>query len=821
MSSCFHCGLPNPAAPPQGPSSQGAARYHALVLGETRAFCCPGCVAVAESIVASGLSSYYQERDSASPTAALPEALEDLLRYDHPAAQSDFVHREGRYACTELSLENVSCAACAWLIERRLSQEGSVAQASVNLSNHRLRLVWDDSQRPLSSLLTALESIGYRARPFRADTHAAQLKSEARTQLIRVALAGLGTMQAMMYGLGLYIGAFQGISDEYRDYLRWISGLVATPVFFYAGWPFYRAALNSLKARSLTMDVPVSIALIFAYTASWFATLTHSGETYFDSVCMFIFFLQTSRYLELKARQHAGETAASLMTLEPRLALRRLADGQWETVASDDLLPGDVILIAAGEAIPCDARVLAGNGSVSEALITGEPLPVAKTPGADLLGGSINGEQALQAEVTRVGQESVLATLQQLLARALSEKPLIAQKADSMAHFFVARVLVLAVLTYVGWQFVDPDRAFWAVLAVLVATCPCALSLATPAALTAATHTLAREGFLLTRGHVLDSLAAATHVVFDKTGTLTTAALEVSELQLFALPRAEVLALLAGLEAGSAHPIAQAIARLAAQDGIAPAGFAQPAEQVPGAGVSAQDIDYLYRLGHARFACDSGAEAGENALTLYLTRQPLCPDSALDSTPTVREILACIMLEDQIRPEAAPVIEALRERGLVTWLMSGDQSAVPQQVATALGIDHCQGGMTPQDKQQAIEKLQADGAVVVMVGDGVNDAPGLGQAHLGIAMGSGTDLAQTSADAVLLGDRLPALVPAFRMAERTAGIIKQNLRWAVGYNLAILPPAALGFVPPWLAALGMSLSSLVVVINALRLRQRQ
>lgn len=810
MSNCFHCGLPNPtAAPPD------TARYHAFVLGETRAFCCPGCVAVAESIVASGLSSYYQERDNTSPTAALPEALEDLLRYDHPAAQSDFVHREGRYACTELSLENVSCAACAWLIERRLSQEGSVAQASVNLSNHRLRLVWDDSQRPLSSLLTALESIGYRARPFRADTHAAQLKSEARTQLIRVALAGLGTMQAMMYGLGLYIGAFQGISDEYRDYLRWVSGLVATPVFFYAGWPFYRAAVNALKARSLTMDVPVSIALIFAYTASWFATVTQSGETYFDSVCMFIFFLQTSRYLELKARQHAGETAASLMTLEPRLALRRQVDGQWETVASDDLLPGDVILIAAGEAIPCDARVVAGNGSVSEALVTGEPLPVAKMPGADLLGGSVNGEQALQAEVTRVGQESVLATLQQLLARALSEKPLIAQKADSMAHFFVARVLVLAVLTYIGWQFFDPDRAFWAVLAVLVATCPCALSLATPAALTAATHTLAREGFLLTRGHVLDSLAAATHVVFDKTGTLTTAELEVSDLQLFALPRTEVLALLAGLEAGSAHPIAQAIARLAAQDNVLPINFTQPAEQVPGSGVSAWDADYGYRLGHAGFACDNRAKAGESALTLYLTRQ------RRDDPMAARETLARITLEDQIRPEAAPVIEALRERGLLTWLMSGDQSAVPQQVAAALGIDHCQGGMTPQDKQQAIEKLQADGAVVVMIGDGVNDAPGLGQAHLGIAMGSGTDLAQTSADAVLLGDRLPALVPAFRMADRTAGIIKQNLRWAVGYNLAILPPAALGFVPPWLAALGMSLSSLVVVINALRLRQRQ
>lgn len=811
MSHCYHCNLPNPDTP----GADGQPRYHTLVLGEQRAFCCPGCLAVAESIVSSGLSSYYQERDSSSPTGALPETLEELLRYDHPSTQQEFVHREGQYACTELSLENVSCAACAWLIERRLNQELSVAQASVNLSNHRLRLVWDDAERPLSSLLRVIESIGYRARPFHADTHAAQLKKESRTQLIRVALAGLGTMQAMMYGLGLYIGAFQGISEEYRDYLRWVSGMVATPVFFYAGWPFYRAALNALKVRSLTMDVPVSIALIFAYTASWYATVTQSGETYFDSVCMFIFFLQTSRYLELKARQHAGETAASLMTLEPRLAQRRQPDGQWHTVASDDLLPGDVILIRAGETIPVDAKVLHGHSSVSEAFITGEPIPVSKTPGSPLLGGSINGEQVLEAEVTRVGQESVLATLQQLLARALSEKPLIAQKADRMAHFFVARVLVLAVVTYIGWQFVDPSHAFWAVLAVLVATCPCALSLATPAALTAATHTLAREGFLLTRGHVLDSLDAATHVVFDKTGTLTTAELVVKQLDTSLLPRNQVLSLLAGLEAGSAHPIALAMTRLAAQEQVAPIQLSEPAAQVPGAGVSAQHEGFIYRLGHAGFAYPEQANSAETTLTLYLSRE------AVTRLDTERSLLARITLEDQIRPEALPVMQALRERGLKTYLMSGDHSAVPQHIAAALAMDHCQNAMTPQDKQQAIEQLQAEGAVVIMVGDGVNDAPGLGQAHVGVAMGSGTDLAQTTADAVLLGDRLPALLPAFRMANRTAHIIQQNLRWAVGYNLAILPPAALGYVPPWLAALGMSLSSLVVVINALRLRQRQ
>ncbi len=800
LADCYHCGLPNP-----GGSQAG--RYHTLVLGSQRAFCCPGCLAVAESIVSSGLEHYYRERDSSSPTATLPEALDVLTRFDHPAAQEEFVHREGRYACTDLSLESVSCAACAWLIERRLGQEPGVAQASVNLSNHRLRLVWDDQQRPLSSLLTALEGIGYRARPFRADTHAAQLKTEARTQLARLAVAGLGTMQAMMYGLGLYIGAFQGISDEYRDYLRWISGLVTTPVFLYAGWPFYRAAWHALKARTLNMDVPVSIALIGAFLASWYATLSHDGETYFDSVCMFIFFLLTSRYLELKARQRAGETAASLLTLTPRLAHRRLPDGQWETIAADDLCVGETILIEAGESVPCDAFILEGRGSVSEALLTGEPLPLSKGPGDTLIGGSINGEQPLLAQVRKTGKDTVLATLHQLLERALSEKPLIAQKADNMAHFFVARVLVLAVAVYVGWYFIDPSQAFWATLAVLVATCPCALSLATPAALTAATHTLAREGFLLTRGHVLDSLAQATHVVFDKTGTLTEARLVLRELVVLQGDRAQALALISGLEAGSSHPIARAIRHVAEQEGISPVLLDQPAELQAGGGISACVNGRSYRIGHARFALGEDAATGEEALTLWLTDGERHP-------------IARIVLEDHIRPEALPVVQALRERGLTTWLMSGDQSAVPQQVATQLGLDHWQAGMTPADKQAAIARLQDEGAVVVMVGDGVNDAPGLGQAHLGIAMGSGTDLAQTSADVVLLGDRLPALIPAFRVADRTAVIIQQNLRWAVGYNLAILPPAALGYVPPWLAALGMSLSSLVVVINALRLRKR-
>ncbi|MDZ4297668.1 MAG: heavy metal translocating P-type ATPase [Moraxellaceae bacterium] len=796
---CYHCGLPNPQL-------GAATRYQTVVLDQTRDFCCPGCVAVAQCIVEGQLENYYQERDGLNPTATQPVPDELLQRYDHPVIQQDFVHREGRFACSDLSLEGISCAACAWLIERRLNQEPEVFQASVNLSNHRLRIVWDDSKQPLSQLLAIVEKIGYRARPFQPDSHAAQLRSESRRQLMRVAVAGLGTMQAMMYGMGLYLGAFQGIADEHRDYLRWISGLVTTPVFFYAGWPFYQAAVKALKARTLTMDVPVSIALIMAFIASWIATVSQSGETYFDSVCMFIFFLLSSRYLELKARQRAGETAASLLTLTPQLTHRQTDDGQWLLTPASELHVGDIILINAGETIPTDATLIDGHGSVSEALLTGEPIPVKKSIGDALIGGSINTDQPLKARVSQVGKDTLLATLQQLLARALSEKPLVAQRADKMAHYFVARVLVFAVVVYGIWWFVDKSQAFWITIAVLVATCPCALSLATPAALTTATHQLAREGFLITRGHVLDSLDSATHIVFDKTGTLTEGRFSVDSVELLAdLERKHALSIMAALEAGSAHPIAKALQQLANTEDVTASTLDHPAHQHAGAGVSGEINRQRYQLGHAGFALNQ-SDSNDEQLTLWLSDAEFKP-------------LLKITLSDQARPEAAPVVAAIHERGLSTWIMSGDHSQVPQQLAKQLGINHVQGGMSAEEKQQAIAKLQADGAVVMMVGDGVNDAPCLGQAHLGVAMSSGTDLAQTSADVVLLGDRLAALIPALALSKRTAAIIKQNLRWAIMYNLAILPPAAMGYVPPWLAALGMSLSSLVVVLNALRLRK--
>lgn len=791
MSGCYHCGEPLPGTP-----------FRFTVLGEERDLCCMGCYAVAESIVNAGLENYYLERETVSPTAALPEALDALKGYDHPDTQQQFVHREQNLACAELSLEGVSCAACAWLIERRLQQEPSVSRATVNLSSHRLRLLWDDRQTPLSTLLNDLEQLGYRARPFRTDSHAALLKQESRRLLMRMGVAGLGSMQTMMYAGSLYVAT--DMTVEYRDFFRWISLLVTLPIFFYSGYPFYRSAFIALKARTLNMDAPVSLALILSFAASIYATLVGAPDVYYDSVTMFIFFLLTGRFLEAQARRQASETANDLIPIIPRLSRRLTDTGQTEEVAVSSLQAGDRIVVKAGETIPCDGRIVEGDSAVSEALLTGEPLPISKTTGDMVVSGSQNHDSPLLIEISHTANASTLATIHQLMNRALSEKPQLAQQADKLAHWFIVSILLLSLAVYIGWHLVNPHYALLATIAVLVATCPCALSLATPVALTAATNTLAQQGFLITRGHVIDTLASASHIIFDKTGTLTEGKLELVQTTVLQGSQTEALQVAAALEQHSEHPVASVFNKLALTDLPAVTALHNTA----GSGLSGVINGQNYRIGHADFVLGRQAEdAPEGCLRIWLG----CNGQAI----------ACFDFRDKIRPEAASVISQLQHAGLQTVLLSGDRSGTPQQLAHELQINAAQGGLTPEDKAAYVQQLQAQGAVVVMVGDGINDAPVLGQAHVSIAMSSGADLAQSTADVVLLGDRLTTIMTARRLALKTRTVIKQNLWWAFVYNLAILPPAALGYIPPWLAAIGMSLSSLLVVLNALRLRRIQ
>ncbi|EGE11859.1 heavy metal translocating P-type ATPase, partial [Moraxella catarrhalis 46P47B1] len=567
---CFHCGEVLPKEP-----------FFTMIFDKPRPMCCLGCQLAAQSIVEAGLSQYYLDRREISPTASLPEAI-NFDAYNHADIKEQFVYAENGGSTAELSVTNLKCSACTWLIETRLRSLDGVRACQVNLTQQRMRVNWDDGILSIGEILKTVHSVGYDAKPYRQDTHEAMLKRQNQQMLIRLGIAALGAMQAMMFSIGMYFGAYSGILVEHRDFLRYVSLFVSIPVFFYSGVPFFMSAYHALRTRQINMDVPVSIALILTFFASLYATIIGAGETYFDSVSMFIFFLLAGRYIEHNARLKASNMASDLVVIEPILVtkldeasdlVQALATDQAQAaietwlatkgdmdkrisqIGQDDnakilaqsVKVGDVIWIESGCQIVADGVLLSKTATVSQSLLTGESDLIVKTRGERLAGGSQNDSQPLLMLVTDDVDNSQIALIDRLMNRAMSEKPQIAQDADKMARWFVARVLLLSLLVFVVWYFIDKTQALWATVAVLVATCPCALSLATPIALTVATNRLASFGFLPTRGHTVQTLAKVSHVAFDKTGTLT-----LGQANLLAVvsdyPDDDILALAAALE---------------------------------------------------------------------------------------------------------------------------------------------------------------------------------------------------------------------------------------------------------------------------------
>jgi Cu2+-exporting ATPase len=615
-------------------------------------------------------------------------------------------------------------------------------------------------------------------------------------------------MQVMMIAVALYAGDYSGMDASLEQFLRWVSLVIALPVVVYSARPFFQAAWRDLRYRQLGMDVPVALAIGGAFAASIWHTVMSAGEIYFDSVTMFTFFLLTGRYLEMIARHRAGQAAEELVRLLPATATLITADGD-ELVAVAELQPGDRVRIRPGETVPADGSVVSGISSVDEALLTGESLPLPRRAGDALIGGTVNIESPLIMTVEKVGTETVLSAIVRLLDRAQSEKPHLAQLADRVAGWFVAVLLVLATGVAWYWWQVEPERAFAITLSVLVVTCPCALSLATPVALTAATGALTRLGVLTTRSHALETLARVTHLVFDKTGTLTEGRLELTQVvRLGALTRDRCQALAAALEQGSEHPLARALVSSAGSGRLA----VSEQRAVPGEGIEGEVQGALYRIGTREFVLGLGGRGTE------------LPESLQETVGTVvyladnRGLLAGFVFEDQIRAGAAEAVVELQRLGIEVQLLSGDGERPVQHVAEELGIAKAEARLRPADKLARLQALQSSGAVVAMVGDGVNDAPVLAAAQVSLAMGSGTQLAAAAADMVLLSERLPHLAQAVMMARKTRTIIRQNLAWALLYNLLAVPLAASGWLVPWMAAIGMSASSLLVVLNALRLR---
>ncbi|MBX2808637.1 MAG: cadmium-translocating P-type ATPase [Cellvibrionaceae bacterium] len=814
---CFHCGLPV-ADPTEFTLRVGSAQTPEHERQE-QSFCCVGCQAVTAMIYEGGLGQFYRFRTRVNQkvdAGAAPSDKYDFSLYDQDDLQADFVQREATQRTASLLLDGITCAACVWLIERHLSAQPGVLKVRVNGLNHRCELSWDASAQCLSQLMQALAAIGYQPQPFTPDARERQLRQQHQTVLMRLGVAGFGMMQVGMTAIALYAGALQGMDAHWQQLLRWLSLLVATPVVLYAAQPFWSAAWRSLRQRRLTMDVSVSTAIILAYVASAWATLSGSGEVYFDSVAMFTFFLLLGRYAEMRLRRRNQSLLGVTTALLPRVVER--LDRQYDSQKQDSQTPqaqkiplsqlaaGDRVRLYAGDTIPCDGRVCEGDSRVVEALLTGEAEPVVKGPGDAVIAGTLNTQGVLIVEVTAVGKQTRLSTIERLVQQAQQHKPRLQQLADKIAAYFVAVVLLAAAAVFIIWQAIRPEDAFWISLSVLVVSCPCALSLATPTALTAAVAALRRRGLLVVTSHVIETLPAIEQIIFDKTGTLTQGQPSVKQVLLLeqgieqGLDAAAVLALAAALETGNRHPIAQAFT---AYD----AGY-QVSRQLlqTGAGVSGVIGGHVYALGKPAFVVDGGA----------LIDRPTTAGQWLLLAKNARP-LAWIALQDSLRSSAVEAVTALQQQGQSLEILSGDQPAVVAAIAEQLGGLAYHSDQSPEDKLALVRQRQQQ-RPVLMVGDGINDMPVLAGADVSIAMESATDLARTSADAVLLRGDL-TIVPAARaLSLRARRTIKQNLGWALAYNTLALPLAACGFIPPYLAAIGMSLSSLIVIANALRLR---
>jgi len=698
-------------------------------------------------------------------------------------------------------MEGISCAACGWLIEKHLRTLPAVAEARLNLSNHRLHVRWADGQLPLSQILGELRHIGYAAHPYQADRASEQLASENRLALRQLGVAGLLWFQAMMATMATWPEFNIDLSPELHTILRWVALFLTTPIVFYSCAPFFKGAMRDLRTRHLTMDVSVSLAIGAAYVAGIWTSITGVGELYFDAVGMFALFLLAGRYLERRARERTAAATAQLVNLLPASCLRLDNAGQSERILLSELRLGDRVLVQPGSVLPADGKILDGQSSIDESVLTGEYLPQPRTKGDAVTAGTLNVEGVLTVEVQALGQDTRLSAIVRLLDRAQAEKPRLAEIADRAAQWFLLLSLIAAAAIGLLWWELDSSRAFWIVLAMLVATCPCALSLATPTALTAATGTLHKLGLLLTRGHVLEGLNQIDTVIFDKTGTLTEGRLVLRSIRpLGALDSDQCLSLAAALENRSEHPIARAFGRapLAAED----------VHSTSGLGLEGLVGEQRLRIGQADFVCDLSGTP--------VPSMPKEPGQWL-LLGDRQGPLAWFALDDRLRDDAPALLAACKARGWRTLLLSGDNSPMVASVAAELGIDEARGGLRPDDKLQVLQQLHKDGRKVLMLGDGVNDVPVLAAADISVAMGSATDLAKTSADAVLLSNRLDALVQAFTLARRTRRVIIENLLWAALYNGLMLPFAALGWITPVWAAVGMSISSLTVVLNALRL----
>jgi P-type Cu2+ transporter len=772
--------------------------------------CCLGCKAVAEQIVNFGLTDYYQHRTQLAekPETLVPDELKQLTLFNNPQIQSEFVSiNDDASKEAKLIIEGISCPACVWLIESRIAKLDGVNEVNVNYSTQRCRVNWSENKISLGDILASIAQLGYNTLPYNPRQRELFFESERKIQLIRLGIAGLFGMQVMMIAIALYFGDATGIESHYRNFFNWISLLLCLPVLLYSGHPIFSGALRDIKNKRLGMDVPIALGLSIAFISSVWSTFQQSGHVYYDSIVMFIFFILGGRYFEFMSRRKSTSYLDKTSSILPLFATKVLTNGEQESIELSQLSIGDKVLVKPGDVIPVDGIVIEGQSSLNESIITGESLPAPKHINSKVIGGSTNNESPLYIEVKEIGEKTFLSNISRIIEKASSNKPDTILLANKIVSFFIAALLTIACLVALYWYQLDQSRWLEITIAVLVVSCPCALSLATPTAMSSAATTLIQNGITLLNSNAIEKIHNVNCYVFDKTGTLTKGELTLERLDIHdhQYNKLEIMNIAAALESASEHPIAKAIINTTDSQQYADV---SNIKNYPGEGISGE-INKQYFIGTSSFInshCKINVPASEKSLRHIVLA-------------TTNSLIATFYFNDEIREDSKSVIENLKQHNKKVILMSGDQETIVKKIAEELNIEEYYAELKPEEKLSKIEYLQKHGDKVCMIGDGINDSPAFAQAECAIAMTKASDITKLNADILFLTDRIDTLTTMLKIITKTNQTIKMNFIWALGYNLIALPFATMGYLAPWMAALGMSLSSLIVVINANRINK--
>lgn len=802
---CFHCGLEIPSG----------IDFRSLLDGAERDFCCFACKSVCEAIYEAGLQGYYQRTPQGTLLAPPPTPPKDVEMYDMKEVQQEFVNGQGDILDAHLLVEGIHCAACVWLIERGMMRISGVQSANVNLAGKRLHIRWDDQRVKLSHLIKQLAKIGYAGVPYDPETAEGAMKRANRAMLFRLFFAGFAMMNLTLISIALYSGAGEG---QFRGFFHWMGCALATPTLFYSGFPFFKGAWSGLRNMRLTMDLPIVIGLSVTYVYSVYVTLNigHPGEVYFDTVTNLTFVILIGRYLEGMFRHQAVAATNRLMELQPRVATL-LQDGVEKLTSIRAVKVGDKVLVKPGSKVPMDGVVCEGHSSVDESMLSGESMPVRKNVGDHVAAGTLNGSGVLTVEVRAAMQDSALSKIIRLVEEAQSSKAPIQRIADGIVPWFVLVTLICASITYAVWAG-NFELALMAATSVLIITCPCALGMATPMSIAVASGLGAKHGILVKNGQVLETLSKVTHFVFDKTGTLTEGKMRLERVVVAAgQEEANVLLQAAAVERYSEHSVAHAIVRAADEQQL---GYRNSSVHnflaLPGSGVKAELDGQIILLGTLDWLSREQVNLSDE-LQAQLGELEMQAQTCVHCAVAGKHV-AMLVLADTLRGDAQTLVNALRAEGVRMTLLSGDRKPVAEAIARQLGGMEVIAEVMPKDKDQVIQQLQRQGECVAMVGDGINDAPALIRANVGIALGSGTDVSVESADIVLMQNELDKVRQATLLSRRTLRTIKQNIGLSFAYNSIMVPLAMMGHVTPLVAAITMPISSLLVIGNAARIR---